>query len=163
MIPFVSNPFAVLTLIVAPAILTNACSLLSLATSNRMARVVDRTRELFEQMATLEPGSEVHIVRMRQIDRLQMRATHILRAMRLFYVALGGFAATALISVLGAVLAATSFTTLFHGVTVVAFIIGVLAVVALMVACSLLVAETRLAVANLNEEVEFMKARFSRK
>ena len=38
------NPFAVLTAVVAPAILTNACSVLALGTSNRLARVVDRTR-----------------------------------------------------------------------------------------------------------------------
>ena len=39
-----SNPFGVLTSVVAPAILTNACSVLALGTSNRLARVVDRTR-----------------------------------------------------------------------------------------------------------------------
>ena len=38
------NPFAVLTAIVAPAILTNASSVLALGTSNRLGRVVDRTR-----------------------------------------------------------------------------------------------------------------------
>ncbi len=38
------NPFAVLTAVVAPAILTNACSVLCLGTSSRIARVVDRTR-----------------------------------------------------------------------------------------------------------------------
>ena len=36
------NPFAVLTAVVAPAILTNACSVLALGTSNRLARVVAR-------------------------------------------------------------------------------------------------------------------------
>jgi len=39
-----NNPFGVLTSVVAPAILTNACSVLALGTSNRLARVVDRTR-----------------------------------------------------------------------------------------------------------------------
>jgi branched-subunit amino acid transport protein len=39
-----NSPFAVLTAIVAPAILTNASSVLALGTSNRFARVVDRTR-----------------------------------------------------------------------------------------------------------------------
>jgi len=40
------NPFAVLSFIVAPAILTNASSVLTLSTSNRLARAVDRAREL---------------------------------------------------------------------------------------------------------------------
>ena len=39
---FADNLFAVLTLIVAPAVLTNATSVLTLNTSNRFACVVDR-------------------------------------------------------------------------------------------------------------------------
>src|SRR5690606_11582660 len=49
------NPFAVLSLIVAPAILTNASSVLVMSTSNRLARAVDRGRELSKQ---LEAGNE---------------------------------------------------------------------------------------------------------
>jgi hypothetical protein len=41
-----TNPFAVLSLIVAPAILTNASCVLVMSTSNRLARVVDRARNL---------------------------------------------------------------------------------------------------------------------
>ena len=52
------NPFAVLTAIVAPAILTNASSVLALGTSNRLARVVDRTRVVAAELAGFEPASE---------------------------------------------------------------------------------------------------------
>ena len=45
-----TSPFAALTIIVAPAILTNAASVLSLGTGNRIARVVDRTRILAAEM-----------------------------------------------------------------------------------------------------------------
>ena len=45
-----SNPFAVLSLIAAPAILTNCCSLLAMSTSNRLARAVDRAHELTKQL-----------------------------------------------------------------------------------------------------------------
>lgn len=41
-----SNPFAVLSLIVAPAILTNATSVLIMSTSTRLARAIDLSREL---------------------------------------------------------------------------------------------------------------------
>lgn len=40
------NPFAAPTIVVAPAVLTNAASVLCLGTGNRIARVVDRTRVL---------------------------------------------------------------------------------------------------------------------
>lgn len=56
MSPFGDNPFAALTLIVAPAVLSNACSVLSLGTGNRFARVVDRSRILTKELAALEPG-----------------------------------------------------------------------------------------------------------
>ena len=48
------NPFAALSLIVAPAILTNASSVLSMSTSNRLARAVDRARELSRQLEAAE-------------------------------------------------------------------------------------------------------------
>ncbi len=47
------NPFAALTIVVAPAVLTNASSVLCLGTGNRIARVVDRTRVLNAELATL--------------------------------------------------------------------------------------------------------------
>ena len=45
-----TSPFAVLSLIVAPAILTNAASVLAMSTSNRLARAVDRARDLGRQL-----------------------------------------------------------------------------------------------------------------
>ena len=48
--PVSDSPFAVLTLIAAPAVFTNASSLLSLGTGNRLARVVDRTRTLVKDL-----------------------------------------------------------------------------------------------------------------
>jgi len=49
-----NNPFGVLTAVVAPAILTNASSVLALGTSNRLARVVDRTRVVMAEMSHVE-------------------------------------------------------------------------------------------------------------
>ncbi len=48
------NPFAAVSLIVAPAILTNASAVLAMSTSNRLARAADRAREL---RACLDAGS----------------------------------------------------------------------------------------------------------
>ncbi len=42
----IDNPFTALSLIGAPAILTNASSLLALSTSNRFAHAIDRARVL---------------------------------------------------------------------------------------------------------------------
>ena len=50
-----AGPFAALSLIVAPAILTNACTLLIMSTSNRLARAVDLARELADQLEEAGP------------------------------------------------------------------------------------------------------------
>src|SRR5229473_6503272 len=57
--PITENPFAVLTLIAAPAVFTNASSVLSLGTGNRLARVVDRTRALVKDLhgAEIDPAT----------------------------------------------------------------------------------------------------------
>src|SRR5438045_9696699 len=67
------NPFAVLTAVVAPAILTNASSVLALGTSNRLARVVDRTRIVAAQLASFEPASADYQAWFAQLTPLQVR------------------------------------------------------------------------------------------
>src|SRR6516164_10740938 len=99
------NPFAVLTAIVAPAILTNASSVLALGTSNRLGRVVDRTRVVYSDLAATEQGSREHQEWTAQLAALRARAQMLLAALRLFYAALGFFAASALVSVGGSVAA----------------------------------------------------------
>jgi hypothetical protein len=98
-----NNPFAVLTAIVAPAILTNASSVLALGTSNRLARVVDRTRVVYADLARSAPASPEHTEWMEQLKALRARGDMLLRALRMFYAALGLFATSALVSVGGSV------------------------------------------------------------
>src|SRR4029077_6013448 len=87
------NPFAVLTAIVAPAILTNACSVLALGTSNRIARVVDRTRVLVNEIPSTDAKAPARSSRLTQIECLRARSRLLLRALRIIYASLGGFAA----------------------------------------------------------------------
>src|ERR1043165_7815628 len=98
------NPFAVLTAVVAPAILTNACSVLSLGTANRIARVVDRTRVVIAARAALAVESPDYRECSRQLDRLALRGRLLLNALRIFYASLGAFAGTALLAVVGSAL-----------------------------------------------------------
>src|SRR6266545_1837477 len=146
------NPFAVLTAVVAPAILTNASSVLCLGTGNRIARVVDRTRVIAAELISLETGSSEYLVRVSQLERLQVRAHLLLRALRMFYVALGSFAAAALISVIGSALAFYDQQFAFRAAAVVGLASGTFAVTGLVWGCILMVRETRLAVQNLVEE-----------
>ena len=146
-----NNPFAVLTAIVAPAILTNACSVLALGTSNRLGRVVDRTRVVTAGIAASESGSEEYREWVLQLRPLEKRTQILLMALRMIYAALGLFATTGLIAIGGSV-AAFYGLSVFRVGALLSFITGVCAVVALSVGCYLMVHETRLAVKSLGEE-----------
>src|SRR5689334_19393342 len=100
--PF-TNPFAVLTFIAAPAILTNASSVMALGTSNRFVRAIDRVRalsaELGGQHAMSEPLKQLRLKQLRYAGR---RVLMVVRALASFYVSLGAFAAASLTSLVGA-------------------------------------------------------------
>ncbi|HKM67734.1 MAG TPA: DUF2721 domain-containing protein [Candidatus Acidoferrum sp.] len=147
-----NNPFAVLTAIVAPAILTNACSVLSLGTSNRLGRVVDRTRVVAGDIAASKPGSEELREWNSQLRALEKRVHMLLRALRLFYAALGLFASSALISVVGSLAAFYGQRLLFQLGALLAVVTGGCAVLGLSFGCYSMVNETRLAVKSLGEE-----------
>ena len=147
-----ANPFASLTVVAGPAVLTNACSVLALGTSNRLARVVDRTRVVTREIAALEAGSAEYASLMRQRARLAVRSHLLLRALRAIYAALGGFASAALLMVVGSALAVFEPGQAYEVVAGIGLLVGVGAVIALVYGCGQMVRETRLAVQNLEEE-----------
>jgi len=153
------NPFAVLTAVVAPAILTNASSVLCLGTSNRIARVVDRTRVVAAEIGSFEAGSSEYLVRVNQLERLQARAQLLFRALRITYASLGAFAAAALISVIGSAIAFYDLKLVFQAAAVAGLAIGAFGVTGLVSGCVLMVQETQLALQNISEEAELARIR----
>jgi hypothetical protein len=148
------NPFAVLTAVVAPAILTNACSVLALGTGNRVARVVDRSRVLASELAALEVGTDKYRNRLAQLERLRARSKLLLTALRFVYASLGGFAACALISVVGAIVIFYGYDVMFQVAAFAALLTGLAAVLGLVSGCGVMVAETRLALKGVEEVME---------
>jgi hypothetical protein len=154
-----TNPFAVLSLIVAPAILTNACSLLSMSTSNRLARAVDRARELAKQLEEPTAGAGTEATRrLNELAVAEQRSEMLLSALRSFYIALGGFAVATLVSLLGAVLIRFSGPIVL-ALEIAAVLAGVVAVGALVHGSLLLVRETRIAVSVLRQRAAAVRAR----
>jgi hypothetical protein len=154
------NPFAALSLIVAPAILTNACAVLSMSTSSRLARAVDRARELAKQLEdpTAGAGGPESTRRLGELAAAEQRTVMLLGALRSFYVALGAFAAATLISLLGAVLIQLSGPIVLT-LEASAVATGAIAVGALVHGSMLLVRETRIAVLVLRERAAAVRAR----
>jgi hypothetical protein len=152
MTPLADNPFAGLTVIVAPAILTNATSVLCLGTTNRIGRVVDRTRILRADLARLAPEDPERADHGRQLDRLHNRAQMLLGALRYFYVSIGSFAAAALISIVGSV-AMGGGGLWSTPLAILALVAGTVGVAGLAAGCSIMVREVRIAVTFLEYEV----------
>jgi hypothetical protein len=158
------NPFTALTLIAAPAVLTNASSVLALGTSNRFARAVDRARSLSSEMEDADLSkmkAEWRDLRLRQLGRVEKRCLLLVNALMFFYTALGSFSASALVSLLGAVVTAAGHRTLYHICAGAALVAGSVGVVGLVIGCSMLLQETRLAVLNLSEEATAVRKRFA--
>jgi hypothetical protein len=157
-----ANPFAVLSLIVAPALMTNASSVLVMSTSNRLARAADRARELSRFLeATTDFSSPEAARRLRELAATEQRTLMLLAALRSFYVALGSFASAALVSLLGAVLAPFGFATAVSIFEVAGVIAGLAAVGALVRGSGVLVRETRIVVRVLQERAADIRARAS--
>lgn len=156
------NPFAVLSLIVAPAILTNASSVLIMSTSNRLARGADRARELSKQLEETEDLSTVEAQRrMKELTAAEGRTLLLLRSLRSFYVALGAFAFAAFVSLLGAVTAQIKLAAIVLPLELAGVAAGFVAVAALVNGSVLLLRETRIAVQVVSERADTVRERFS--
>lgn len=155
-----ANPFAVLSLIVAPAILTNAASVLVMSTSNRLARAVDRARELSKQLET-DPAAPESSRRLHELAATEERALLLLRGLRSFYIALGAFALATLFSLLGSVLAPLIRVSGMPILEVAGVIAGFVAVAAIVSGSALLLRETRIAVKVLSDRAADVRVKSS--
>ena len=165
-----TSPFAVLSLIVAPAILTNAASVLAMSTSNRLARAVDRARELGRQLedtSAADPspdeGARESARRLGELAATEARAGLLLRVLQSFYVALGGFSVAVLTSLLGAVLSLFRTDYVVGVLQIVALAAGGVAVASMVRGSALLVRETSIAVQVMHERAESVRARLTRR
>lgn len=153
---FGSNPFGLLTFIVAPAIMTNASSIMSLGTGNRFARAIDRARELsalIEGKDASDPEVAWHI---RKLDYNEKRARLLVRALTAFYLSVGAFAAASLVSLLGALFFVVHHELLHRVTQYIALAAGTTGVGGLVTGSALLVTETRLTLYILKHETDRM-------
>jgi Protein of unknown function (DUF2721) len=161
------NPFAALSLIVAPAILTNASSVLSMSTSNRLARAVDRARELSRQLEAAEGsggpagGEDAREFerRLHELTATEERAIMLLHVLQSFYVALGGFAMATFASLLGAVVAPLGTGVGITALELLAVTAGMVGVGGMVRGSAILIRETSIAVRVVTERAASVRAR----
>ena len=152
-----TNPFAILTFISAPAVLTNASCVLLFGTGNRYGRAIDRVHELAEM---IEKGTEQteaeQRLRIRQLEASETRTQLIVQALTCFYTAVAGFVASTLVSLIGAALVSAQIT---QGVGLsfgIAFAAGTVGVVAMIGGAILLARESRFSFEILRVERRFL-------
>lgn len=151
-----SNPFAILTFIAAPAVLTNACTLLVLNTTNRLARVVDRTRIVVDRLeASVLPHWKQEIYNS-ELAIHRRRAKLLVRSLGLLYFSIGSFTAGVLLSLLGATLEYAQYLLAFRYVLICSLLTGIAGLSTLAVTCLYLFAEIRLAILAIRHENEYV-------
>jgi len=141
--------------VVAPAILTNASSVLGLGTNNRL--VVDRTRVVYADLARSVTDSMEYSEWMEQLEARRLRGRRLLRTLRLFYAALGLSPLRRSCRWVAPLPHFTDRRAYFEVAAGLAVMIGASAVIALITGCTLMVHETRIAVQSLTKEGEVWK------
>jgi hypothetical protein len=142
------NAFSLLTFIAAPALLTNASSVLVLSTSNRFARAVDRARAL-EAL----PNTEEHE---HQLLRVARRALSLNRALTSFYVAVASFATGTFSELLGGGIATIVRGEIAPVITMIGLFVATIGTFAIATGAGFLVIETWDAYGGLREEARGM-------
>lgn len=142
-----------LSAMITPAVLISASGTLILSTSTRLARVVDRVRELGRISESLftASGARFAELRLRDVDQqlaLQTSRGRLLqRALTCFYVALGIFVATAI---------AIALVTYAAPVAWLPGVLGIGGMLMLFYGCVMLLRETRLALRAVDTEMAFV-------
>jgi Protein of unknown function (DUF2721) len=156
---FNQTPFSALTFVAAPALLTNASSVLVLSTINRMLRTWERMHELFTKSQAGEiPEDEVpHLIE--EVNRVERQAALLLRALRFIYIALASFAAATLVTLLGAGVGQ------YHGgiwlrlLVGLGVLLGLIGVSGIVFGCIHLFQSTQLSLINIRYEASLIRQR----
>ena len=140
-----------LSAMITPAVLISACGTLIFSTSNRLGRIVDRVRELGRLLQQLADSEDVFKdERRREFDRQlsshAARTQLIQRALNSFYAAVGTFVATAV---------AIALVALVPGIGWLPSVLGMAGILVLFYGCVLLIAEARMALRSLTQEMAF--------
>ena len=155
-----TNPFAILTLISAPAVLTNASCVLLCGTGNRYGRAIDRMHELadvVEGRANLDE-SELRL-RIRQLAAAETRTLLIVRALTCYYSAVAGFVASTLVSLIGAALVSAGIKRGIEFSFTPSLFAGSIGVFAMITGAMMLALESRFSFRVLREEKSFLTER----
>ncbi len=153
------SPFGVVTFIAAPALLTNATSVLAMSTISRMLATREQMQKLYTQSeAAKQP--DIDAVRMiKKVDRVEKQAELLLGALHAIYIALAAFAGATLVTLLGAGTASFQQTFLLHALVWLGVALGFVGVGGLVMGCGRLFRATQLSLINIRDEAAQIRER----
>lgn len=137
--------YAILTAMLAPAFFLTATAALLASANARLARIIDRARQLLKDLADIEDQEERVLLEARVVVQ-RKRSLLILRASQLLYVAISCFVATSLLVALD-----SYFDHIFGPWPTIMAVLGVLAMFGSSV---LLASEAAMAVRAVNDEMD---------
>jgi Protein of unknown function (DUF2721) len=146
------NPLSLLSAMITPAVLISACGTLIMSTSMRLARIVDRVRDLSQQVEQLFLGEITDFTEERRAEVERQLSVHARRG-KIIQNALTGFYIS-----LGLLVAATvsiGLTALSQIAAWLPAALGIAGTISLFYGSILLIAETRLALRSVNSEMQF--------
>lgn len=146
------NPLSLLSAMITPAVLISACGTLIMSTSMRLARIVDRVRDLSLQVEQLFIGEIKDFTEERRAEVERQLSVHARRG-KIIQNALTGFYIS-----LGLLVAATvsiGLTALSEIAGWLPAALGIAGTISLFYGSILLIAETRLALRSVNSEMQF--------
>ncbi len=155
----VHSPFAALTFIAAPALLTNATSVLAMSTINRMLRTRDRMHELFIQSESGETSKFRSAHFLQQVDRVERQGVLLLTALRWIYLALAAFVSATLVTLLGASLASFQGALWFRFLVGLGLVLGFIGVAGLVLGSLNLFQATQLSLLSMRAEAAVIRER----
>jgi hypothetical protein len=153
-----ANPFAILTFISAPAVLTNASCVLLFGTGNRYGRAIDRVHELADAIERGMEQAEMQL-RIRQLQAAETRTSLIVRALTCFYTAVAGFVFSTLVSLIGAMLVSMQVETGTSVTFAIALLAGVVGVFAMIAGAAMLARESTFSFRVLQDEKTYLTTR----
>ena len=151
-LPELNNPLSVLSAMITPAVLISACGTLIVSTSMRLSRIFDRVRALSQGIEQLSTDDTIDFPEERLVEFERQLVTHaqrgllIQRSLTSLYFALGLFVA-ATVSI--------ALVSLLHYFGWLPMVLGITGTIFLFYGSMLLIAETRLALRSVNQEMEF--------
>lgn len=98
------NPFAIITIIGAPAILTNASSILGLSTGTRLMKCLETIGIIEKRLEDPALDESVKEIYLSQSRLAHCQSRNFLRALRASYTSLAAFAFSCFVALVGSVL-----------------------------------------------------------